>query len=285
MSSKKQMMDIDKKNAMSAALSDEHQRNWDEQQWKNKMDDPERNYDSSRRHLNFEIKKDRKIIPIDTSKRINERVEERLLVWKQEQLLLHNKHVIVRSTQHKSVNIVYGGNRERMLEMAFGNQEIQGKGMNGQLKRQPEIEQWALDIYDYSCREFGADNIVSFIVHCDETNPHAHCVVTPITPDGRLSAKSMFGGNSKQEAAAHLRQIHDRLSEVDEKWGVDRGDDIHMTGAVHKTLREHNRDLHRENLSLEEDIKRKQTKVKGVTTMIQNLENREKEITEQLSAL
>ena len=41
--------------------------------------------------------------------------------------MLHNKHVIVRSAQRKSVNIVYGGNRERMLEMVFDNQEIQGK--------------------------------------------------------------------------------------------------------------------------------------------------------------
>lgn len=73
----------------------------------------------------------------------------------------------------------------------------------------------------------------------------------------------MFGGNSKLEAAVHLRQIHDRLSEVDEKWGMDRGDDIHVTGTVHKTLREHNRDLHRENLSVEVKFKRQRTKVKG----------------------
>ena len=41
--------------------------------------------------------------------------------------MLHTKQVVVRSTQHKSVHLVYGGNRERILERASGNQEIQGK--------------------------------------------------------------------------------------------------------------------------------------------------------------
>ena len=49
--------------------------------------------------------------------------------------------------------------------------------MNGLLKWQLEFEQWALNTYDYSCPEFGADNNVSFIVHCDGTNPYAHGVV------------------------------------------------------------------------------------------------------------
>ena len=285
MSNRKQMMDIDKKNAMSAALSDEHQRKWDQEQWKTKQEDPERNYDFSRQHLNFEINKDRKIVPIDTSRRINEKIEERLAAWKKEQKEQYGKNVVIRSTQHKSVNIVYGGNRERMLDLAFGDQEIGERGTNENIVRMPQIEQWALDIYDYSCREFGKENIVSFIVHCDETSPHIHCVVTPITPDGRLSAKAMFGGNSKQEAAAHLRLIHDHLAEVNEKWGLERGDDIHVTGAVHKTLREHNRELHKKNLSLEDEIKRKERAIKGLTTMIHHLQEKESAIESKLTAL
>mgnify|MGYP002508210446 CR=1 FL=1 len=72
---------------------------------------------------------------------------------------------------------VFGGNRERMREMAFGSQELnEYEETNGHIIRQPEIERWAKDIYGFVCREFGEENVASFIVHLDETGPHAHCV-------------------------------------------------------------------------------------------------------------
>lgn len=32
----------------------------------------------------------------------------------------------------------------------------------------PEIEKWAQDIYRFVADKYGEENIVSFIVHCDE---------------------------------------------------------------------------------------------------------------------
>ena len=82
-----------------------------------------------------------------------------------------------------------------------------------------------------------------------------------------------------------MREWHDWYAAVNEKWGLERGDDIHETGARHKSLEEHNRELHRENKSLEEELETKRRAVKGPTTMIENLTRRQEEIQSQIAEL
>ena len=124
---------------MTPALSAEHQRKWDESRWECKLDDPERNYDKSRAHLNFEVRKGGVIAPVDQSVCIKEKVGERIAKWKAERLAATGKEPIVRSTQHLSVSLVIGGNSERMNELAFGNQVLQERGNNAHIKRMPEM--------------------------------------------------------------------------------------------------------------------------------------------------
>ena len=151
----------------------------------------------------------------------------------------------------------------------------------------------------FVCREFGEENVASFIVHLDETGPHAHCVFVPLTADGRLCSKEVLGGKNKIEARQHMRDLHTRLAEVNRKYGLDRGDDIQVTGARHRSTAEYNRDLHRENTrletlisdksgqlsQLEEQIKKAETRVKGLTTMIANLERLEVELNDEIAQL
>ena len=122
-------------------------RKWDESRWECKLDDPERNYDKSRAHLNFEVRKGGVIAPVDQSVCIKEKVDARIAEWKAERLAATGKEPIVRSTQHLSVSLVIGGNSERMNELAFGNQVLQERGSNAHIKRMPEIELFALDNY------------------------------------------------------------------------------------------------------------------------------------------
>lgn len=82
-----------------------------------------------------------------------------------------------------------------------------------------------------------------------------------------------------------MREWHDWYAAVNEKWGLERGDDIHETGARHKSLEEHNRELHRENKSLEEELETKRRAVKGLTTMIENLTRRQDDIQSQIAEL
>jgi len=81
---------------------------------------------------------------------------------------------------------------------------------------------------------FGADNIVSAVVHMDETTPHLHICAVPITAKGRLSAKE-FMGSRKQ-----LRYIQDRYWEgVSKNWGLERGERVELTGRKHLNVAEY----------------------------------------------
>ena len=62
----------------------------------------------------------------------------------------------------------------------------------------------------------------------------------------------MFESGSIVDARGKIRDWHDWYAEVNKKWGLERGDDIHKTGPHNKSLAEHNRELHRENKSLED---------------------------------
>ena len=293
MSSHKQMMDFKSVKSVDANVSNEHQRNWSNELFERKAKNPDHNYDRSRTNLNFQVGPGGVITAVDKSRRIGDRVEE-----------IIKKHLRpgarVTAISNRAVMVVFGGNRERMREMAFGSQELnEYEETNGHLIRQPEIERWAKDVYGFVCREFGEENIASFIVHLDETGPHAHCVFVPLTADGRLCSKEVLGGKNKIEAQQHMRDLHTRLAEVNRKYGLDRGDDIQVTGARHRSTAEYNRDLHRENAKLEtlindksgqlgrleEQIKKAETRVKGLTTMIANLERQEAELIDEIAQL
>lgn len=293
MSSPKQMMDFKPVKSVDANVSNEHQRNWSNELFERKAKNPDHNYDRSRTDLNFQVGPGGMITPVDKSRRIGDKVEE-----------IIKKHLRpdarVTAISNRAVMVVFGGNRERMREMAFGSKELnEYEETNSHLVRQPEIEQWAKDIYGFVCREFGEGNIASFIVHLDETGPHAHCVFVPLTADGRLSSKEVLGGKTKIEAKQHMRDLHTRLAEVNRKYGLDRGDDIHETDARHRSTAEYNRDLHRENArletliddhreqlrQLEDEIRKSERRVKGLTTMIANLERQEAELNDEIARL
>lgn len=293
MSSPKQMMDFKAVKSVDANVSNEHQRNWSDKHFERKAKDPDHNYDRSRTALNFQVGPGGKITAIDKSRRIGDKVEEIIKARL-------NPNARVTAISNRAVMVVFGGNRERMRKMAFGSQEFhEYEESNGHLIRQPEIEQWAKDVYGFVCREFGEENIASFIVHLDEVNPHAHCMFVPLTADGRLCSKEVIGGKNKMEARQRMRDLHTRLAEVNRKYGLDRGDDIHETGARHRSTAEYNRDLHRENArletligdksgqltQLEEQIRKAEKRVKGLTTMIENLERQEQELNDEKARL
>lgn len=293
MSDKKQMMDIKAVKSISAAVSDEHQRNWGDELFERKAKDPDHNYDRSRTGLNFQVGRGGVITPIDKTRRIGEKVDA-IIESKA------NPNARITAISNRAVSIVFGGNRERMRQLTFGDQTLNEHSEdNGHLIRQHGIEQWAKNVYDFVCREFGEDNIASFIVHLDEMNPHAHCVFVPMTPDGRLCAKEVIGGKNKNEARQRMRELHTRFAAVSRKYGLDRGDDICETGARHRSTDEYNRELHRQNsmlesliddkqmqlVKLEEQIRKAETRVKGLSTMIANLEKQEMELNDEIAHL
>ena len=47
----------------------------------------------------------------------------------------------------------------------------------------------------------GRENVISAMVHMDEKTPHMHFLHVPVTPDGRLSANSIYTRSQSEKAA------------------------------------------------------------------------------------
>jgi hypothetical protein len=169
-----------------------------------------------------------------------------------------------------------------MRKLAFGQQKVDfSKGPqvdNSQLRREQPIEDWALAIYDFMVKRYGKDNIVGFDVHLDESTPHAHVTIIPIAPNGKLSFKHFFGKN-KWEASKIMTQLHDDLyEEVSSKFGLERGEDCHVTNAHHVDKAEYYRELSR-------NIKECEKRRKALLTMVTNLASAKRDLTRQIDEL
>ena len=278
----KQVMDIRHTKTFSCIESDEQQRRWGEKEWNTAIE--KGNYDLTRERLNFEIVKGMTIQPIDKRLSIPEKFAKNL----------RDRGIIDPNSRHPDtpmyntyVNFLFEGDRDRMRELAFGNQEInweKGKD-NSHIMRMPEIEKWAKDMYKFVADRYGEENIVCFYVHLDETTPHIHCTLVPVI-DNEVSFKRAFAGKDKYEYSDRVTKLHDELAEINKKWGLERGDSIKVTGARHRSTEEYRRDLARQCSDAENTLHGYNTtlndlsreiglatrRCKGLQTMVSNLE-------------
>ena len=81
---------------------------------------------------------------------------------------------------------------------------------------------------DFMKQRIGEQNILSAIVHMDETSPHMHLCFCPITKDGRLCAKDILGN-----AKALAKWQDDIFEHVHERWPLERGEPARETGRKH----------------------------------------------------
>ena len=79
-------------------------------------------------------------------------------------------------------------------------------------KKSPkEIQAFFQRAAEFLIGRVGRENIVSAVVHMDEKTPHLHLCFTPITEDGRLSAKEILGNRAQlsqwqDEFHAHMKK-------------------------------------------------------------------------------
>ena len=312
MSGAKNVIDMSPSKGFSSSQGNEHLR---------RLDDCERaqkarwNYDPSREHLNFEVGKGGVVTEVNKFKTINQRIQKNL---DSRGIVNPNKKYIDQGLDPKYrtvANFILGGNREVMRNLAFGNQEVDWEhgADNSDLKRMPEIEAWAKDAYAFMCKKFGEQNIAAFVVHLDEANPHVHCTVLPLTEKNRFSFKKIFtkGVNTREALVEYMESLHTEYAEeVGLKYGMERGDSIKETGAVHRTTEEYRRKLWkdaqekeeevRENIktieqqnstitnqrgiiaSLSREIKHSAARLKALATMIKNLETHKADLEQEI---
>lgn len=106
----------------------------------------------------------------------------------------------------------------------------------------------------YFQKKFGKENIVSAIIHKDESRPHMHLQQVPVTKDNRLAARDVM-------KKSDVNQIHDELPKYLRHYGfnVHRG-----SGKTENNVR---------NIHAYKDIKKREEEIAKEQVRLKNLEN------------
>lgn len=289
-------MDVRAGIGMTISQSNEHLRVASNGAYESRLSN---NFDPTRERLNFEIQNG-DVTPVDKATSIPRRIET--ILW-QRGIKDPNKELVKKGKEPNRrtvANFILGGSRDQMHRLAFGNQvvNLEHGADNSAIKRMPEIENWAKDMYRFMSDQFGEKNIAAFVVHLDETNPHIHCTVLPITKDEKLSWRKVMVGesNSKVEYQKRMIKLHDEISAINAKYGLKRGEPIAETGAKHRTteqyhqdlrkqLKEQNRKLFDTKIALDDAIEENKKTIKGQKLTIESLEKDIKHASARVKAL
>lgn len=293
----KQVFDLREGKGMSAGQSTEHLRNYS-------VMDPDAKkfgyYDPTRVNLNFEVGRGGVIKPVNKHYSIVQRFKDNLRRRGIEDPNEIKRKKGLEPNRNTVANIILGGSRDQMHKLAFGDQQIDlAKGAdNRHVIRHPEIEKWAQDMYNYVAIRFGEENIIAFVVHLDEKNPHVHCTLVPVNEKNKISYHDVFGHN-KEEARKTFLSLHNEVAEINKQYGLERGTDINTTGARHRTSEEYWQWLKdrcsemensiqgkKEELDfLDKEYRRTDIKVKGLSKMLENMQVSRNDIQEEIRQL
>lgn len=144
-------------------------------------------------------------------------------------------------------------------------------------KTRQEILDYFQKSMDYFAKKHGEENIAYAIVHLDETTPHMHMGVLPITADGRLSARDCF--NKKA-----LKEIQTELPEFLQRFGhdIERGEEgslrKHLTIEEFKTYQDQKK-------LLQNQINQQKKSVRQLTGIKENIETKNKDLEKRISVL
>ena len=171
-------------------------RGWDENTYRLKNRDTNNCYDFSRRHLNFEINGKGEIVPLGSNPvPLHERLQKRLNELEFKPYMDKNNPLgISDNSPNCTVGIVVSGDHDVLTRLAFGNQEVDLtlQKSNAHIVLKQGIKDWAMDTYRWACDRWGAENIIGFDVHLDETTPHIQIQTIPVAKTkarGRASVK------------------------------------------------------------------------------------------------
>ena len=195
----------DKKSFSAQVGNEAERRGWDENVYRLKNADKDKNnhYNFSRKNLNFEIVRGGKFVPLGLNPiPLHERIQMRLdeLGFKPYMDARHPDQVS-KNSPNCTVGMIFSGDHDVLYNLAFGNQMIDTANPDADhsyIVLQQGIYKWAKDTYDFACRKWGEENIISFAVHSDETSIHAHVQTIPVEKvkkRGRIGSKYVNKNN------------------------------------------------------------------------------------------
>lgn len=124
-------------------------------------------------------------------------------------------------------------------------------------KNDNEIRKYFQDCYNWACKKYGKENIVSAMVHLDEKTPHMHLEFVPIK-DNRLNARELF----KRPLTEIQNEIH---SQVFQNYGLSRGETLEQK-------RQHISTLNYKIITLQREIDTKRQELSAVQNELNNNE-------------
>jgi len=144
----------------------------------------------------------------------------------------YNFHIVKPTTSYKRESdnrITAAGCRTRKDSIRFIDTLITASPEFFKGKKREEVKAFFQTAVDFLSRKIDKDNIFAATVHLDEKTPHMHLCFTPITNDGRLSAKDIIGNRVQltkwqDDFFAHMvKQFPD----------LERGESASKTGRRH----------------------------------------------------
>jgi hypothetical protein len=122
----------------------------------------------------------------------------------------------VRTNAVHAIEIVVSGSSERMHEMSL-----------------KERTEYFKDSLNWLSGEFGgSNNLISVVIHNDESTPHMQAIFIPII-DGKLNARAAIGGERSRLSEMQT----DFAEKVSEKYDLERG--VKGSKADHVTIKEY----------------------------------------------
>lgn len=157
-------------------------------------------FDDAHKHTN------KSIDPSKSADNINLRPEYEGMSYKQRfDAIVNSDRYTGRRRKDGSAMVIEGGKNAtvKMLQLSVNIGQVDEDGNPvDTLSKDDYIKLYKDDILPMLEDTFGADNIIGSAIHVDESKPHLHVDIVPLTPDGKLSAKQVVGGRGKM----HQRQ-------------------------------------------------------------------------------
>lgn len=140
--------------------------------------------------------------------------------------IAHRVKGIVRPDSVRMIEVVLTSDREFFMP-TFKTTPQDTTGQFDKLK----LNAWKSASMQYIRDTFGAENVMSAVLHVDERTPHLHVCVVPITSDGKLRAKDWTGGKQK------MRALHTGYTDAVKFLGLERGREYSV--AKHTELKDY----------------------------------------------
>ena len=156
----------------------------------------------------------------------------------------------IANNQVRAIRILLTGTHEDMM----------------QIEKEGRLDEWCQDNIDWLRKTYGTDNVVSVVLHMDESTPHLHATVVPIvhterqrkkkeqevkrtyrkkTPAPRLCADDIM-------SRANLKRYQNTYAEAMQKYGLQRG--IEGSEAQQISTHEYYRSLMAQGKDIQEDV-------------------------------